>query len=318
MQHKTQMTFQDIAQFDGDQIAVVGGVKNLMKELGASSSDLWKIHPDKLEFLEGFNSRTRDQAYDDRVRALADAMKSEGFNPEKPLGGIIIEINGVKQLRIFSGYRRGEAVKLANKELAEAGLPIIEHVPVVIRPVGTSILDLTAELVVGNNGDPLRPHEVAAVCKRMMRYGLEPKEIAARLQISSAQYVENLLLYAGASPAIQAMIEHFSVSHIIEVIKEHGSKALDVLTDTIERSKKAGQKPSVKFTPGRLITQAVKKSASNLHSAIGVVTKDPAYASLSEETRKVIEEAMAVIKQAQEKEAALVAGGETQAQTQAE
>lgn len=56
-----------------------GNTKAAMKAVGAASSDLWKVAPDQLRTLDGFNARIKNDAYAARVRWIADSIKANGF-----------------------------------------------------------------------------------------------------------------------------------------------------------------------------------------------------------------------------------------------
>jgi len=137
-----------------------GNTKAAMKDVGAASSDLWKVEPAKLRTLKGFNARIINDTYTSRVRWIADSIKANGFYPDKPLTGFVALEDGKEVIYVTGGHRRFEAVFLAIEEGAD-----VPTVPVVIKPRGTSMEDLTVDLVVGNEGEPLTTYEQAAMVK---------------------------------------------------------------------------------------------------------------------------------------------------------
>ena len=55
-----------------------GNIKAAMKEVGAVSADLWQVKPDRLRVLPDFNARDRTEAYEARVRWIANSIKENG------------------------------------------------------------------------------------------------------------------------------------------------------------------------------------------------------------------------------------------------
>lgn len=214
-----------------------GKVKDAMKEAGAGSSDLWKVPPEALHVLPNFNARVRNAEYEAHIRDLADSMKVNGFKQDKPLSGYVAVEDGVQKIYITDGHSRLEAVNLAISEGAA-----IPRVPVVVAQSGASIEDLTVALVTSNNGKPLSPYETGIVCKRLMAFGWEIPEIAARLTISD-QHVRNLLSLMGAPVEIRQMVmeDRIAASQAIEIIGKHGDKALEVIQGAQERAAAKGK-----------------------------------------------------------------------------
>jgi len=105
-----------------------GSIKSAMRTVGAGSRDLWQVKPENLRVIEGFNVRVRTPTYIERVRSLADSMKSEGYYQDQPMAGYVAKENEEMVIYITGGHRRREAVLLAIAEGAE-----IVTVPVNIR-----------------------------------------------------------------------------------------------------------------------------------------------------------------------------------------
>lgn len=268
-----------------------GNTKAAMKAVGAASSDLWKVAPDKLRTLEGFNARVKNDAYAARVRWIADSIKANGFYPDKPLTGFVALEDGEEVIYVTGGHRRHEAVTLAVSEGVE-----VATVPVVIKPRGTSMEDLTVDLVVGNEGEPLTTYEQAVVCKRLAGFGWDSKEIARRLGYSTAQYVDGLLSLASAPLAVRKMVIEavISATTAIEAIKKHGGKATDVLLAAMVKS--AGGRVTAKHMPDADFKKAVKKQAEPMYTALTKVQADPGFAKLSKEVRELLAELLQGLK----------------------
>jgi ParB family transcriptional regulator, chromosome partitioning protein len=213
-----------------------GNTKVAMKEAGAGSSDLWKVPPDALHILPNFNVRVRNPEYEAHVRGLADSMKAGGYKQDKPLSGYVAFEDGSQKIYITDGHSRLEAVRLAIHEGAE-----IPRVPIVVAQAGATIEDLTVSLATSNNGKPLSPFELGIVCKRLIGFGWEIKEIAVRLTISE-QYVRNLLSLMAAPLEIRQMVmeEQISASTAVVILDKHGDKALEVIQAAQERAASKG------------------------------------------------------------------------------
>jgi hypothetical protein len=92
-----------------------------MKELGATSDDLWKIPFSKIRHIPGFNVRVKNAEYYARRREYADSMKTEGYLPHKPMAGYVgaDPETGETVFFITAGYTRTDSIELANSELPE-------------------------------------------------------------------------------------------------------------------------------------------------------------------------------------------------------
>lgn len=276
---------------DFDSNLTAGNVKAAMKDAGAVSADLWQVAPDRLRVLEGFNARVKNEAYTGRVRWIADSIKANGYYKDKPLSGFVAREDGVDVIYVTGGHRRHEAVNLAISEGVE-----VPHVPVVIKPKGTGMEDLTVDLIVGNEGEPLTTYEQAVVCKRLAGFGWDSKEIARRVGYSTAQYVDGLLALAAAPLPIRKMVIEsvISATTAIDAIKKHGDKATDVLLAAVVKA--GGGRVTAKAMPGAEFKKACKKAAEPMYTALTKVKADPGFAGLSEEVRGILAELLGGIK----------------------
>lgn len=272
-----------------------GNTKAAMKAVGAASSDLWKVAPGQLRVLEGFNPRIKNEAYTARVRWIADSIKENGYYPDHPITGFVAQEDGEEVIYVTGGHRRHEAVFLAISEGAT-----IETVPVVIKPRGTSMEDLTVDLKVGNDGEPLSTYEQALLCKRLAGFGLESARIAQRMGYSGAQYVDGLLSLASAPLAVRKMVIEavISATTAIDAIKKHGDKATDVLLAAMVKS--AGGRVTAKHLPDADFKKAVKKHAEPMYTALTKVQADPGFAKLSKEVRELLAELLRGLKKPDE------------------
>ena len=244
------MTTETLHQF------APGNVKAAMK--GLSSGDLWKVPRPCLHVEPGFNVRVHDKDYDAHVRAIADSMKENGYYSDKPLAGFVAEDN---RIIITDGHTRLAAYDLAESE----GMPAFD-LPVVTKPRGTSMEDLTVALVTSNSGKPLSPYELGLVCKRLVGYGMDPKDIAKRLSFTDV-YVNSLLDLAAAPKAVRDLVVEGTVSATlaIDAIKQHGKDAAKVLTAGVKEAKASGkERATAKHVKAATEKKAKKGKKSNV------------------------------------------------------
>lgn len=254
---------------------IAGNLKAAMKGAGASSGDLWKVPPAQLRTLDGYNVRQHTQAYTDRVRWLADRIKASGYDTACPLAAFV-DKDGT--IYLTDGHRRLAAVLLAISE----GVAI-EYVPVIVRPRGTDMVDLTVALVTSNEGQPLTTFENALVCKRLIGYGLTSSDIAQRLGYSSTQYVDGLLSLAGAPVALQKMVIEGVVSATVAIatLTKHGHDAVDVLVESLQGKAKV----TAKDLPAQQLKARVKKAAPAMLSTLKELEALPEYVYIPEALR---------------------------------
>lgn len=235
-----------IPEFKQDIIA--GNVKAAMKDAGASSGDLWRVPRDQIKVLPNFNVRFRNDAYREQVRRLADSMKENGYYQDKPIAGYIAVENGENVIYVVDGHTRLEAVDLANSEGAE-----ISVLPVVTKPKGTSLEDITVGLHQSNTNRPLEPIEIGELCKRLIGYGLDEETIAKRLNLT-APYVGDLLDLAGAPSRIRKLVGEGRIASTLAIttMKKNPEQAADMLEEAVETAKAAGKdRATAKHLPGR-------------------------------------------------------------------
>lgn len=205
--------------------------------VGISSGDLWKMPRDRIRVIDGFNVREKDADYKANVRRYADSMKANGYDETKPMAGFVFEENGEHFIGLTDGHTRLDAVDLANSEGCE-----IATIPVVTKARGTSMEDITIGLVTSNSGAALKPLEVAKVCKRLVGYGMEVKEIATRLTLTAA-YVNQLLDLLAAPKAVRELVSNGTIAATLamDTIKKHGKEATKMLTAGVKEAKSTGK-----------------------------------------------------------------------------
>lgn len=196
-----------------------GNIKGAMKAAGASSSDLWKVPPDKIHVIPGFNVRIEDEEYAAHVRFLADSIKANGFT------SVLLGYVDGEKVVVIDGHSRLKAIAIAAAEGYR-----VEFVPVKMMPSGTDQADLLAQLELSNRKHDLKPMERGVICKRMIGLGLDETEIARRLGCSRAQ-IDSLLTLMSAGREVGEMVHAGKVSatEAAKAVKKHGAAAAKVL-----------------------------------------------------------------------------------------
>lgn len=214
-----------------------GSVKAAMKEVGASSSDLWMVPYEDIRVIPGFNVRVRNAEYEAHVRNIKDSIIANGYYRDKPLEGYVAKEDGKNVIYVTGGHTRHEAAGLAIEE----GHPL-EALPVIVKPAGTSQEDLTVALVTGNSGRPLTPIEMAIVVKRLQGFGLDTKTIANRLGYGK-KYIEDLLTLLSAPAAVRKLVEQGKVSATLALseLKKDASGAAKKLTEAAKTVEATGK-----------------------------------------------------------------------------
>ena len=240
-----------------------GSVKKAMA--GVTSSDLWKMPRDRIVVQPGFNVRVHDAAYKAHVRWIADSIKANGFDPAKALAGYVASTDNGDTFILTAGPTRLEAFDRAVAEGWEG-----TELPVVTKPRGTSMEDLTVALVTANNGRPLSPYEIATVCKRLIGYGMEPKDIASRLGFTK-QYIDGLLDLMAAPKAVRDLVIAGTVSATlaVETVKKHGAEASKVLKASAAEATASGKERVTKKHVVKATKAPAKKAKKK--AATGVV-----------------------------------------------
>lgn len=268
------------------------------------SSDLWNIDPRVIEVIPGYNTRVKNARYKEKVLLLKTNMMEVGFKKDSPLSVIVVlDEEGKQRIKLKRGHRRLEAVLGAMAE----GKPF-DTVPCVIVKDDIDEESLTADLVLSNNGDPLDPYATAIVCKRMTRWHPDNHaKIAAKLGLWPSQVTDYLLLINGPveiSNYVRDEVIAFTLA--VELLKEHGPKALAIIEQSLARSKAAGKtKLMPRFVPGKVIKKAVTAAAPAMKAAINEIKKDRAFSQLSPENQQKLEEILEQFKKAEEAEAKL-------------
>jgi hypothetical protein len=281
---------------------VKGNLKNAMNMVKGSSADLWKIDPFCVTEIEGYNVREKDGHYEAKVEELTESMldPNVGFLRDSAISVIIVKEDGEDKIKLKRGHRRLEAAKRAIQRGAA-----FSWIYAIAPQTQMTEEDMVADLHISNSGDKLRPIELAKVCKKLSTYLDSAVAIAKKLRIKDVAYVEGLLMLIEGPFVIREYVrtETIAATFAIDMLRQHGNKAVEVIEQTVLRTKAAGgKKVSAKYAPGALIKRAAGNVAPKVKTLIDDVKSDSGYGHLSQETRAKIDAVFAVFEEAEKKE----------------
>jgi ParB-like chromosome segregation protein Spo0J len=202
-----------------------------LKDMAVGVKDLFMLNPNLIQEEPGWNARIEGPELDAHIRQLADSIKEIGV--QEPL--TIYVRNEVPILT--NGHCRLAAVRLAISEGAE-----IKAVPCRTEERHANDADRVLSLITRNSGKPLSLLEQASVVKRLLAFGWAEPDICKKTGFSRT-HVSNLLALSGAPASVGKMVAagEVSASLAVEVIREHGDKATEVLHQGVERAKADGK-----------------------------------------------------------------------------
>lgn len=286
---------------------VTGNIKQVMEKGNGkrkfTAGDLWNVDPRTIKVIPGYNIRVRNAAFFEKLALLTQSIYENGFKKDSALSVIVIrDEDGGQSIYVKRGHRRLESTLAAiamGKEIAT--------IPCIIASDNCSEEDMTSDLVESNNGEPLTQYETAIACKRMSRFIPDDHAaIAKRLGLWPTQVTDYLLLINGPieiSNYVRDDVVSFTLA--VELLQEHGPKALQVIEQGRARSAAAGNKTEKlmpRFVPGKVIKKAVTKAAPAMKDAILEIRKDEGFSQLSLENQQKLEEILEQFRLAEDAE----------------
>lgn len=275
---------QNIAGFDAELIPSTH--RKLFNSLVSGKGNQILVMPEDIRIIPGFNPRFDTAAYRQHVQNIADSIYSEGFYQDKPLAGYA-GMDGKKPVVFLTeGQTRYRAALLA----IERGAPL-EYIPLVLKPEGTSLEDLTVALVRSNQGREFTPLELALICARLRKFDWDNKKIADKLGFKS-EYVRQLLSLAAAPHSVRSLVEAGTVPAgvAIQALREHGAEAGEVLDQAYKQAKTEGrEKITRRNLPSSMRKKALTKVAPRMFDALEAVAKHSSYQALPDDLRVLIE-----------------------------
>ena len=283
---------QVAAALDFDYILPGVKPKVLLNHLAWTKGGSIMVAVDDIHVLDGLNLRIKNEAYYAHIRALADSMKLEGFYLDKPIACFAGTINKKPVLHPSDGHCRYAAVLLAISE----GAPIAE-LPIVIKDVSTTMEDIIVSMVRTAEGKKLTPIEIAIGCKRLLKFNWKPPQIAKKLGFT-VEYVNQLLVLAGAPNAIREMVQSGNVTAAtaLDAIRKHGSDATEVMNGALAVAKANGKtKLTAKFLPSQVRKKAITRAAPAMLTIIERMAQQKAFASLDSDLRAMIKDILTLV-----------------------
>lgn len=197
---------------------VQGSFKAAVVAAGIKTRDLSMVPIDAIVAVKNLNVRIEDEEYEAHVQEITDSILENGFYIHKPLSGYIAKEGENTLVYCTGGFTRLKAAKRA----IERGAPI-ETLPMVFKPPGTSMADLTLALDVDNIGSPLRPYERAIVIKRLIDFGWDEETISTKMRLSG-QYVKDLLYLMSLPNGLRMIVVRGigSTGHVIQLARKVG------------------------------------------------------------------------------------------------
>lgn len=267
----------------------LGRVRDSIKQQGGRTMEAFFLAPDALHIKEGFNVRTNNADYSDRVLQLAADIKANGV--KTPLS-IYRDVDD--KFYIVNGHTR----YLAVKHLIASGVEIAA-LPVIIDSAKNEV-ERTIALISTNNGRDLSPLEKAEVFARLQKFGFSQGDIAAKCGVTVG-YVSQLLSLADAPEEIKDAVraDEISAANAQKLIRDQGpvaatktlKTALDVaaqagktkVTDATLRQvnvESTASRPAGKPITTEAITKVIASHAAPLYNALRGVMADSGFAAL--------------------------------------
>lgn len=239
--------------------------KQMIKSGEVKRADAMKVRLEDIHEEPGFNLRDEGEELEASIGALAAHIAAGGTFPAlevrpRPEGGVFL-VDGHRRRRAL--LRLADQMRDSNGEL---------WVPVVAF-VGNDA-DRLARVITSAEGRALSQLEVARGYKRLAAFGLSSDDIAKKVN-KTRQHVDQLLHLANANTDVQQIVQAGTVSATtaIQMVRQHGEKAGEVLKVEAEKAAAAGKKKvttaTMKGKPvPRKITDDAMVSLGVLHSVL--------------------------------------------------
>ncbi|SEI14617.1 hypothetical protein [Paraburkholderia hospita] len=241
------------------------------KTEGVSKDNMFNVDPRIIQVEQGFNTRFWTPARRAYVDGMKRAQKAGAKFPPLKVRvdeGVPFIVDGHNRLQMYL-------------ELIEEGAPILS---VQCLEFKGSDADRTAYMLsTGQQGLKLSQLESGHGFRRLVNWGWNITRIADHSGVSDT-YVEQAITLAESDMAIQQMIvrEEVACHLVVDVLRKHGKKALQVLQETLSKAKATGSK---KVTSKALYGPAIPRPViSKVVSSL-----DTFYTRLSDDDRENLE-----------------------------
>lgn len=263
-----------------DRSLVPASHKKVLLRVVPGKGNMIMVLPQDIRVVPGLNPRVRSKRYLEHLDRIKRSIIKHGFFADKPLAGYA-GMDGTKPVIFCTDG--GTRLEAANQAIAE-GAPL-EYLPLVLKPEGTSMEDLTVSMVRSNEGLEFTPLERAILCARLRKFNWTFDRIAEELDVDPS-YVHHLLTLAAAPPGVRQMVanEETTAGVAIEAMRQHGEHAEQVLQAALEQSPK--KKVTRSMLDGR--KKILTKQAPKLYETLTLVHQNDAFKQLPEDLQASI------------------------------
>jgi ParB-like chromosome segregation protein Spo0J len=199
------------------------------------------LDPRKVVVEPGWNVRDMNSPDTlDHIRTLKLSILARGV--DEAIGVRYDKVTGVATLV------DGQCRLTACRELWNEGHKV--YVPA-IRVTGDEA-ELTAHSLTSNAGHPLTQWEIGAGCRRLLKYGWTPSQIAQHI-CKPVRYVNEAIALAVVPVEAKALMASGSVtpSRVLQEIKEKGDAAVPALKEAVAKAKAAPQTAAASPAKGK-------------------------------------------------------------------
>jgi hypothetical protein len=246
--------------------------KQMIADKEIKRADAMKVRLEDIHIEPGFNLRDKDavdengMTFQESIDALAEHLAEGGQVPPLEVrpraeGGVWIVEGERRTLSYRQLDAQGRLPKTPNKDNPE----ILEFWVSVV-PFEGNDADRLARVFTSNTNRRLTDLEKANGCKRLAAFGWTPDQIAKKIGMTR-QRVDQLLILANAPTAVQQMVKAGEVSGsvAVDVVRQHGDDAGQVLGGELEKAKAQGKG---KVTAGTMKGPSVPRNLlDDLHGA---------------------------------------------------
>lgn len=218
------------------------------KEDGVQKATYFKVHPDKVEFEEGFNLRDEGPDLDAHLEAMYVSMKAGAAFPP-------IDVSVVDGRLIA---RDGHCRTRTAKRLIAEGIPY----QLEARQFRGNEVACVMHMLGSAQGKPLTPLESGRGYMRLIKYGMKVAEIANQTGLTRTS-IDNGLMLAEAPIKVQKLISdgYVSAGVALDMLRKHGTKAGEHMEALVFKAKEAGaKKVTKKHVAGPRVSPAIVQS----------------------------------------------------------
>lgn len=203
------------------------------------------VDPRVLVVEPGFNARPLNM---DHVASLSLALRSGAVFP--PLE-VRVEDG---QILIVDGHHRHAAALDAIKK--DSDIKTLD-----CRHFRGNDVERVAHMITSAGGLPLTPLQLGVQYRKLIGFGWNEKQIADRVG-KTMVHVKDMIVLAEANSDVHKAVNAGEVSGTtaLEIVKEHGSKAGEVISQALQQAKAEGK---TKVTPAMVAKQRGEKSLSD-------------------------------------------------------